>query len=394
MRPPSISRRKVLGGVLGAVAAGGGVETVAGPTPSLDSWTPDPGEWPAARRGPRRTAAAVDADPPGPDLRVEWQAEIAGSARLVVAGETLYAGRENGVVAFELASGNHRWKRDRPAVDLCVRDGRLYCGGGRIGDIAALDPDTGERVWSVETEPGRRTYDLLSIGNLLLVSRHGSLEGYDPATGERRWQTNVGGLGDVGPAVAGGTLYVAGPGPLETYRPREGWNAVLTPGPKQVAEGDGPVFARYPTVGTNGVYVGGFGFGDGTALYGFGRDGHRRWRGPSSFSLTAPVVVDRDPPVGVTRLYDEESQQNRLIGVNLTDGSERWSRKWVDDLTLPVLAGDHVIVGRNNGDISAIKPSTGRVAWQATVDASPEVVIPAGERLLVSGVEGTVLSLH
>lgn len=393
MCPPSLSRRNLLA-ALGAGAVGAGVEAAVGAAPSLDSWTPAPGDWPAARRGPRRTAAAPDADPPGAGVSVEWQTDTAADAALVVEGDVVYAGGEDGVAALALESGDHRWEREHPAVDLCVRDGRLYCGGGRDGDIAALDTADGTTVWSVVTDPGRRVYDLLAVDDTLLVGRHGSLEGVDPASGERRWRTNVGGLGDVCPAVAHGTLYVGGPGPLELYRPREGWNAVLNAGPKQVAEGRGPVFGRYPAIGPTGVYVGGFGLSEGTALYGFEREGERRWRGPEAFSLTAPVVVDGDPPVGVTRAYDGESQENRLVGVDLTDGSERWLRGWVDSLTVPVLAGEHIVVAEESSEIRAIEPRSGTVAWRATVDASPEMLIPAGERLLVADGDGTVSSLR
>lgn len=394
MRPPSPSRRELLTGLLGAGTVGLAVELSVGDTPTLNSWRPAPGDWPAARRGPRRTAAAPGADLPGPDRSVEWQAELPGSATLVVEGETVYAGRESGVAAFDLETGDPRWERAVRGVDLCVRDGRLYCGGGRVGDVVALDAADGSTRWAVDAESGDKTYDLLALDGCLLVGRHGWLEGLDPATGELRWRTNVGGLGDVCPAVVDGTVYAGGPGPLELYRPREGWNAVLEAGPKRVAEGDGPVFGRYPAVGPDGVYVGGFGFGEGTALYGFDREGDRRWTGPEAFSLTAPVVVDGDPAVGVTRLYDEESRENRLVGVNLADGSERWTRDWVDDLTRPVLAGDHIVVGAHGGAIRGIEPGSGEVAWEVTVDAGPETLVPAGDRLLVSGVEGTVLCLR
>jgi outer membrane protein assembly factor BamB len=154
------------------------------------------------------------------------------------------------------------------------------------------------------------------------------------------------------------------------------------------------VFGRYPAVGPDGVYVGGFGFSEGTALYGFDRAGHREWRGPEAFSLTAPVVVDGEPSVGVTRLYHEERQENRLVGVNLDDGTERWRREWVDDLTPPVLAGEHIVVGGNNSDLRAVEPMTGETAWEASIDANPTKIIPSGQRLLVSGVEGTLLSLR
>ena len=394
MRPPSLSRRELLAGLLGAGTVGVGVELGVDASPSLDSWAPEHGDWPAARRGPKRTAAAPDAEPPGPDASVEWEADLAGSATLVVEGDTVYTGRQSGVAAFDLASGERRWQRDVRGVDLCVRDGQLYCGAGQTGDLAALDTVDGSTRWTVETDSGGRTYDLLAVGETLFVGRHGRLEGVDPATGERRWKTNVGLLGDVCLAVADGTLYAGGPGPLETYRPRAGWNAALRGGPKQVAEGRGPVFGRYPAVGPAGVYLGGFGFSDGTALYGFDREGNRNWRGPEALSLTAPVVVDGEPRVGVTRTYDQESGQNRLVGVNLADGSERWQRAWVDDLSRPVLAGDYIVVAQPSGEIRALEPESGELAWRTTVDASPEVVIPSGKRLLVSGVEGTLLSLR
>ena len=393
MRPPSVSRRQLLAGALGAGTVGVGVEAAAGAAPSLTSWSPDAGDWPAPRRGPRRTAAAPEADPPGDQLSVEWEEKLPGSATLVVEDGTLYAGRQSGVVAFDLETGDRDWERSVRGVDLCVRDGRLYCGGGRDGDITALKAN-GVTRWTVETEPGRRTYDLLPVGNTLLVGRHGTLEGLDPETGTRRWKTNVGGLGDVTTAVVDGTLYTGGPGPLELYRPREGWNAVLEAGPEQVTEGRGPVFGSYPAVGSEGVYIGGFGFSEGTALYGFDREGGRRWRGPDAFSLTSPTIVDGDPAVGVSRLYDDDSREFCLAGVNLADGTERWRRDWAESLTEPVLAGDAIVVAQNSGAIRGINPQTGATDWEATVEAAPETVIPTGERLLVSGVEGRILSLR
>jgi outer membrane protein assembly factor BamB len=277
---------------------------------------------------------------------------------------------------------------------LAVPDGVLFCGPQNSRELVALDADTGETLWTVGVDEGDIVYDLLPVGESLLVGRHGWLEARSVRTGERRWRTDVGGTGDVYPAVVDGRLYVGGPGPLETYEPRTGWATVTTDGPKQVALGHGPVFGSYPTVDGRRVYVGGFGFEDGTHLYAFAYDGTTRvWTGPSGGTLSSPAVVDG---IGVVRLYvdREPSPELRTVGVDLRDGSVRWRRPWATDLTDPVVMGNVVLVAVPTGTVRAIRPETGDAAWSLSLPGPVNTVVPAGDRILLAGRYGTVRALQ
>lgn len=392
--PSPTTRRELLGGVGLAGASVLGVELLADPAPDFEAWTPAAGSWPAARGGPRRLAAAPDATPPGPDAEIEWTAETNFGTTVVVDDDGVaYVGDEPGVVAVDLADGSVHWRRTAVAgTHLCVRDGTLYCGARRAESQVALDAADGSTRWRVNPERALAVYDVLALEGTLLVGRHGRLQGRNPDSGNRRWEVDVGGAGYVYPAVADGTAYVGGPGPLETYRPREGWGAVVHPDPRQVAEGQGPVFGGYPAVTDDGVYIGGEGFKEGTALYGFAQDGRsRRWQGPEGDAVTAPAVAGS---VGVVRTYQSDGSEYRLVGVDLRDGAVLWRRPPTNDLTVPVVVGDLAVVATNVGDVEALDPGTGDVAWEASVPGPVDAVVPAGERLLLAGSDRMVRSLR
>ena len=390
-----LTRRRLLAG--GALAGSGAlvVQLVAGPSPAFEPWEPAPGTWPVARRGPRRTAATLAADPPTDAPSVEWTTETEGGPTVVVDADTAYVGGEYRVAAVALSDGTVRWQRtDVTGQLLAVRDGVLFCGGHSGQELVALDADANETVWTVGVDAGDNVYDLLPVGDSLLVGRHGWLEARDVQTGERRWRTDVGGTGDVYPAVVDGRLYAGGPGPLETYEPRTGWATVMTDGPKQVTLGRGPVFGFYPVVDERRVYIGGFGFEDGTHLYAFGRDGTtRHWAGPSGGTLSSPAVADG---IGVVRLYvdREPSPEFRAIGVDLRDGSLRWRRPWATDLTEPVVMGDLALVAVSIGTVRAINPETGDVAWSLSLPGPVNNIVPVGDRILLAGRYGTVRALR
>lgn len=390
-----LTRRQLLAG--GALAGGGTltVQVVAGPRPVFEPWEPAPGTWPVARRGPRRTAAAPTADPPTDAPSVAWATETDSGSTVVVDADTAYVGGEYGVAAVTLSDGTVRWQQtDVTGQLLAVRDGILFCGAHNGQELVALDADANETIWTVGVEEGDNVYDLLPIGESLLVGRHGWLEARNIQTGERRWRTDVGGLGDVYPTVVDGRLYAGGPGPLETYEPRIGWATVMTDGPKQVALGRGPVFGSYPTVDERRVYIGGFGFEDDTRLYAFDRDGTTRdWIGPGGGTISSPAVADG---IGVVRLYvdREPSPEFRTIGVKLRDGSVRWRRPWATDLTEPVVMGDLALVAEHTGTVRTIRPETGDMAWSLSLPGPVNTVVPAGDRILLAGRDGTVRALQ
>jgi outer membrane protein assembly factor BamB len=133
-------------------------------------------------------------------------------------------------------------------------------------------------------------------------------------------------------------------------------------------------------------------------------DGKERWRKSIGSEVLARPLIAKD--VVVIRTVD-----GHVEGYSTTDGSSRWAvDEQVPRLTLrgtapPILAGDRVIAGFDNGKVLAIDPRNGDVMWDAIVnaphgrtelerladiDAPPRV---SGDDIFVVGFQGRVAML-
>jgi outer membrane protein assembly factor BamB len=132
--------------------------------------------------------------------------------------------------------------------------------------------------------------------------------------------------------------------------------------------------------------------------------GAERWRvSIKSEILARPLIVN---DVVIIRTVD-----GHLEALSLADGAKRWSvDQQVPRLTLrgtssPVLAGDRIVAGFDNGKVSAIDARNGDVLWDTTVNApsgrtelerladidSPPRV--SGDEIFVVGFQGRVAML-
>lgn len=400
---PSLTRRRLLGTGAAAAAGGVGVELLAGPAPTFEAWEPAAGAWPAERRDSARTAAAPEMTPPTAEPSVEWTAEVEsapneGVTALVVGDGTAFLGGDFRVAAVDLADGSRLWDADAPAEHLCYRGGVLYCAGTIYrGGLTALDAaDDGQKRWEVSGGDSADVYDVLVAGDTALVGTHYGLRAHDLRNGERTWELDVGG-GRVRSAVASGTLFVGGPGPLAKYRSREGWDAVRKPTPRR-AERAGPKtpgHVAHPVVTDDTVYVGGYlGVSEDTTVSAVSRGTlEHRWHGPKAMSFTSPVPIDGD---GVVRAYhyDDRDSDYELLGVDLDDGRMAWRIGQNAKIAPPVGAGDLAFTCSADGAVLAVDPETGRVVWETTVGGVPIAVVPADDRLLVADASGTVRCLR
>jgi outer membrane protein assembly factor BamB len=97
-------------------------------------------------------------------------------------------------------------------------------------------------------------------------------------------------------------------------------------------------------------------------------NGSERWRKPIGSEVLARPLIAKD--VVVIRTVD-----GHVEGLASADGAQRWAvDEQVPRLTLrgtapPVLAGDRVIAGFDNGKVLAIDPRNGDVLWDAIVNA-------------------------
>jgi outer membrane protein assembly factor BamB len=133
-------------------------------------------------------------------------------------------------------------------------------------------------------------------------------------------------------------------------------------------------------------------------------NGKERWRRAIGSEVLSRPLIAKD--VVVIRTVD-----GHIEGMSVTDGSARWAvDEQVPRLTLrgtapPVLAGERVICGFDNGKVLAIDPRNGDVLWDAIVNAphgrtelerladidSPARV--AGDDIFVVGFQGRVAML-
>ena len=161
------------------------------------------------------------------------------------------------------------------------------------------------------------------------------------------------------PAVEGERVYVAGHGgdvyALELATGRDVWRASTD---LELSGG--------PAVGEGVVVVGGSG-GELVALD--SGTGAKRWQVMTGGEvLTAPIVASG---IVVVRTVD-----GRLRGLRIGDGSEAWNfEQPVPRLTLrgngsPVVDGDMVFTGLDNGKVVALSLTTGELLWSTTVAPS------------------------
>lgn len=376
-----VSRRQALfAGSLLLTTGAASVETFA-TSPGFDSWTPGPSDWPTRRRGPKRTASVPEANPPSSAPKPDWGTS---TVITVVVGEgRVFAGNESYTVAVDPEDGTRLWTSEVPGERLCYRNGVLYSSDG-TDIIAALDGETGETRWTVTPEASNAVHDLLVARQNIFVGEDGTLTARDTTDGTPRWRIEMDYSGPVYPALADGRLYVGGPGPLETYRPRTGWNAVLNDGPERAVHSYWEVTqVNYPVVSDSAIFVGSSASGGSEpTVQAFSSDGiKRQWSTLHGQALSSPALAGG---IGIVRrTVRNVGLEHSLHGIDLETGESAWRIRTSASLTVPVVAGTLVIVGDSEGTVRAIDSGTGKTVWKRSFDSEIRSIVPTGERLLI-----------
>lgn len=142
--------------------------------------------------------------------------DVAGDP--VISDGVVYAASQSGkLVAVDLRSGERVWTRDVGGTQTpYVAGPYLFFVSGQ-GDLAALQKDTGDVIWSVplgayrdanREEPIIWAGPVAAGGRLLLVSDLGRLVSIDPTNGGVVAEFDLPGGATNAPVVANGTVYV------------------------------------------------------------------------------------------------------------------------------------------------------------------------------------------
>ncbi|WP_135854245.1 outer membrane protein assembly factor BamB family protein [Halorussus salinus] len=151
------SRRELLGGLAaGCAGAIAGCSGLADDRREYSPGTDAETEWRFPGRGRQSTAYAPEAVAPRTGVSERWNTEIGWQARRpVVADGRVFVASADGLAAYDLSSGDELWSfapSDRPAIVApTVVDGTVYVGFSADETLRALDAETGDEQWSVET---------------------------------------------------------------------------------------------------------------------------------------------------------------------------------------------------------------------------------------------------
>jgi hypothetical protein len=392
----------------------GGVVTLSGLAGCLgdeyDAPAPPDGEWWSARRGPRNCAAAPGATPPRTDPTTAWRRTFDASdppVGVLVAHGVVYAVRPTGTTALSPETGDLRFETDgdgqTPAAGLprvaAADDETLYTADGTA--LRAYD-DAGTHLWTTrgrgaDDAGGTRTYGLLATSGGVLRGTHGRLSAFD-AAGAHRWTYDPPGSDATYPAVAGGTLYVATPGPLVAASRPSLVDVAVGDAPSVRWRADAPGRPTWPAVTGDRVLVGErslVGENREAVVRAVRRGGTDGWTarvpGPTSHLAVSEAA-------GLAYLVASES----LLALDLATGDRVWSRT---DAGLRAeaggtvaVAGDSLVVAgfsdRSSDPVRALDAASGKTRWRTPVRGRVTAVAPAGPSLYVATALGDVVALR
>lgn len=308
----------------------------------------------------------------------------------VLADKVFVASRKGEVVAFSLENGDKLWSYDlRNGDDAPLlgglshwwneRNAKLAGGvsvgfdkvlvGTEDGDVVALNPETGEKVWHVKVKGEVLAAPVAGEGFILVNTGGGRIFALQPDTGEQRWMhesenalLTLRGISEVATA-AGGVIYGTGNGKVGVLISEQGapaWEEAIA-----VAKGSTDL-ARIidvdatPVVQNGTIYAIAY---NGQLVAMELRTGRILWKRDYA-SFREMSVVDN-----VIYLVDSTG---KLYAVDTRNGLEIWSQQTLHKhfVTGPAVYKNYVVVGDNEGNLHWFSRDKGEYLARHEFDSS------------------------
>jgi len=261
------------------------------------------------RGGPEHRAINAGPAPTG-SLYRSWRLDTGGElySSPSISNNTLVVGSKSGFLyGVDATTGNQLWSRDigeyivrsTPAID----DKSVYINNGY--SVLALSLADGSTLWSATVSFTGNTSPTVIDGTVYIAGQNGEIHAFDAITGAERWHSVVDGLIFGSPTIEDNHLYLA--------------------------NDRGIVFAMRAD---NGMVL---------------------WRADAGGGVFAPVISNNDlvyvtTAAGTTEALDSEF--GTLTWKYDAGGSSGGS-----------LALSQLVVGSDNGGVSAIDPASGAILW-------------------------------
>lgn len=308
------------------------------------------------------------------------------------------AARAGEVAALDPATGEPVWEIDLSDANITSISGGLTASyqklyfGTESGELVALNAETGDLLWRINAE-GEILATPLADENLIIVhTSKGDVAAFDSSTGEQQWRitTDVPTLtlrGDSAPvATGGGVFWGMANGRLAAAFINNG--NVIWQQPIGLAKGASEI-DRLVDIDAKPLIAG-------TTLFTIGyngqlvaidlRSGRAIWK--RSYSGTNDLVIE-----GETLYFSND--QDIIYAVDARSGTELWSNAALKyrQLTSPSLIDGYVVFGDADGYLHWLNTSTGEFVAQQQVKGDGFAVPPlkVGEDYLVMTRNGKLL---
>jgi len=339
--------------------------------------------WSYATGGEIKSSVAIDrdgclyfgvndplADDPAADNRIlalnadgslKWEYPmtdwVEASPALSGDGSTLYIGGWDGsIYALNCADGSLKWQWEGAGVIIASvaigKDGVVYCSDGDQA-LVALDPETGEALWSTSILLVRDWVDsspAISEGGMIYFgSWDGKLYEVDADGKSSGWVGATNNVVVSSPCIGeDGTVYIGS---------EDGYVYAFTPGiaaPKWMFETQGSINGS-PVIGVDGSVL--VGSGDGFLYCLNAQNGSANWSFPVGDVVFSTPAVDSAGNV----YFGCGDQYLYALDVNGNFLWELYTGGWVD--ASPAIGEDGTIyVGSYDGNLYALEGS-GELAW-------------------------------
>ncbi|MDZ4306596.1 PQQ-binding-like beta-propeller repeat protein [Allopontixanthobacter sp.] len=345
-----------------------------------------------------------------------WTVSIAGAtnrrrlaAAPVIGGGIMVAVGTDGVVsAFDAATGARRWTYQMKVEDnlqsaafgggASYDSGRVYATNG-VGEVAALDAQTGAEIWRVKPAGPLRGSPTVAFNTVFVMTQDNQIISLSAADGSSQWQESgssaqAGVFGVASPAAGQGTV-IAGysSGELSAYRYENGrslWTDALSRTSISTEVGALTDIDADPIIDQGRVYA--LGQGGRMAAYEL-VTGQRIWE-LNLAGISTPAIAGE----WIFTLTDDA----RLLAIARTTGKVRWisqlpqfrnEKKKTDPIfwTGPVLAGNNLWVASTEGQIYRVSIAEGSASLYRELKAAVSVApIVANNTLYVLDDDGVI----
>jgi len=277
-----------------------------------------------------------------------------------------------------------------------VADGKVFTldAGGTVSAFAA---GSGARVWSASVTPENEKSAegfgggiALDGGQLYATTGYGTVVALNPNSGEIIWTKRTGEPIRSSPTAAGGKIYfVSTDSVLHSLSATDGselWTARGLPTPATLLSNVSPAVGK-------GFVVAPFAAGDIVAYQ--ANDGQRAWNDSlsrESDTTASGILGDPARPVIDQGMVFAVSHGGKMIASSETTGERLWTKS-VASTQMPWVAGDTVYVLEVTGKVLALSRADGKVRWKVDLSASGRWSGPvlAGGKVWAVSADGLVV---